>query len=435
MTSRVTDPPFGASVDACCIKHNINQEEAVQNHMTITINERELVEQAATHRSAIAVAETALAAVGNERKAIRRAAELELRKASKTALHEAQADADQKAEARNAAKRNLKDLERRWNAGDAAVSVEDYRMAELSVKRAEGLHANAQAALGAPKREYAIDTSDSLLAERAVEILSANAKRLGLDGFDIISFKRSEAYEPAMLPALVVSQTTASGNYGKAQLRGSVSLKFFTDDDAEAPALDPVRVAEVFDEHRCDVTLQGSTLSFSRCVYETPMLANGPDLDTLRQWGSDMTGILHNAINEWAKAAGIRTTVALIVSQSYGYQEHLPGVQVTAATFETNGGDAVGYVDIEVSLEEDGGGPILTNAAESSKNYLLDVPTDMGLVKKVEVSVVEKQREVVVDPTNYDIYGRPRQYWSDPAWVVQYKVHTKFEPMATAVND
>lgn len=402
--------------------------------MTITTNERDLVEQAAKHRSAIAVARTALEVVDNERKEIRRTAELELRRVSKETLVKAQTDLDEKAQTLDAAKRHEQSLLARLDANDASVTVEDLKTAEKAVDRATRLHKAAQAALVEPKRQYAIDTSDNLIADRAVQILTANAGRLGLDGVDIISFKRANSYEPAARPALVVSQTSNTGNYGRAVLRGPVSLKFFTDDGSEAPMLDPALVAEVFDEHRCDVILNGNTLNFERCVYETPMLTNGPDVGTLLQWGSDMTGRLHAAINERASMAGVRAKVAYIVKQRGGYMEDVLGIEVVGARFEVEGGDAIGYVDIEVSLENGGGASIIANAAQSSKDYLLDVPTDMGLLKKVVASVEEAPLKRTFTG-NYGLGGQPLYNTADPKWIVRYEVHTKFQPMVTAVVD
>lgn len=36
------------------------------------------------------------------------------------------------------------------------------------------------------------------MRDRAVQLLSAKAKRLGLDGVDIVSFTRVNSYDPAM---------------------------------------------------------------------------------------------------------------------------------------------------------------------------------------------------------------------------------------------
>lgn len=404
--------------------------------MTITTNERDLVEQAAKHRSAIAVAQTALEVVANERKAIRRAAELELRNASKEALVKAQRDLDEKAQALDAAERNEQSLTLRLDAGDASVSIEDRKDAALAVDSAQRLYKSAQAALTAPNREFAIDSSDSLIAERAVEILSVNAERLGLEGFDIVSFTRPEMYEPAVLPTLVLSQTATSGNYGTALLNGSTSLTFFMADGEKAPTLDPKVLDEVFEENRCDVTLHRDVLRFNRCVYDVPMLLNGPDVRVLHSWGLDMAGILKEGVKKHALEAGVR--INLDTRESWdgnGYASFEDPVQITRSTFEIDGGNAVGHLDLQVNTESDSAHiqAALERVVKQTKDYLIDIPTDMGIVGKVSATV-RKVPVTYTETDNYSIYGSRHRIASKPSWIIQYELHTKFEPMAAVID-
>lgn len=404
--------------------------------MTITTNERDLVEQAAKHRSAIAVAQTALEVVSNERKAIRRTAELELRNASKAALATAQRDLDEKAQALDAAKGHEQSLTARLDSGDDTVSNEQRKDAALALDSATRLYKAAQAALAAPTREFMIDSSDSLIAERAVEILSVNAERLGLEGFEIVSFTRPEMYEPAVLPTLVLSQTASSGNYGTALLNGSTSLTFFMADGEEPPTLDPRVVGEVFEENRCDVTVHRDVLKFSRCVYEMPMLLNGPDVRVLHSWGLDMAGILKEGIKKHALEAGVR--INLDTRESWdgnGYAAFEEPIQIKRSTFEIDGGNAVGHLDLQVNTESDSAHiqAALERVVRQTKDYLIDVPTDMGVVGKVS-AIVRKVPTTYTETGNYSIYGSMHRIASKPSWIVQYELHTKFQPMAAVVD-
>lgn len=404
--------------------------------MTIATNERDLITQTNDLLAQLRQTETALAVLAGERRALRRDHERELRIASKEALAIAQTDLAQKAQALAAAQREEQSLTDRLDSGDAFVTVSERQTAALAVDSAQRLHKAAQAALTAPAREYAIDSSDSLVAERAVEILSADADRLGLSDVDIVSFKRPGAYQPVILPTLVVSQTANTANVGTSRMKGSVSLKFFTADDAEAPTLDAESIAEIFDDHFCDATLNGSTLTFARCTHKVPMLANGPDVRVLAQWGSDIAGIIDDSIKKYSVDSGIRVNLDVRESwDNHGFMHFEDPIQVKSASFDVDGGNAIGHIDLQVNTESEGShvGAALEWVAGHTKDYLLDVPTDMGLVEKVTVTV-DKVPTTYTETGNYSIYGVPKRTASRPAWIVRYELHTKFEPMAAVVD-
>lgn len=357
--------------------------------------------------------------------------ELERLESSKAALRAAEAEAAKYAEAKRHAEANLADLDFRA-VHDESITAEDITLAKeavrLATRRAEAKRKPVEDA----RREYEIDASDNVLAELTAEVVSENLAALGLDGFDVVISKRPKENPPALLPAVVISQTTPTKGYGTAKISGSVAVTLVTDDSDSD--LDPGRVRSVFEDYGCTVDASigtnGGRITFREASHEVPHLSKLSTGD-LVQWGREVgedirKQIEHNAgyggIDVLDDAPGLGTN-----ADNWGVS---PWFDISGVRFDIDGGNAIGHVSITYDVRSEGDATAaIERAAEASHRHLIGFITNMGKILSTEVVGVTKspvQHRPAHEPVGamFNIVGGSRQ-----TFTVNLAVHTVFQPL------
>lgn len=367
----------------------------------------------------------------DHRKTARATAERERLEASRAALRAAEQEAAKYAEAQRHAEANLADLDSRA-VHDESITAEDIALAKEAVRLATRRAEAKRKPVDEARREYEIDASDNVLAELAAEVFRENLAELGLHGFDVVTCKRPEENPPAVLPAVVVSQTMPTSGYGSAKFSGSVSVAIFTDEDDRE--LDSGKVREIFEDYGCSVSSSfgpsGGRITFREASHDVPHLRNLSTRD-LVQWAREVgdeicKGIEHNAgyggIEVLDDAPALGTN-----ADNWGVS---PWFDISGVRFETDGGNATGYVSITYDVRSEGNArAAIERAAGSSHRHLIGFITNMGKILSTEVVGVTQDRaqhrpahEPIGSMRN--VVGGSRQ-----TFTVNLAVHTVFKPL------